>query len=70
MTDSGWFMTAEITRRGVIKAWQYPAGARPEDLEFMSRATAELPRLVDSPTERIYREPATTPDLENRWFRK
>jgi hypothetical protein len=70
MTDSGWFFLARISKRGRVKSWEYQAGARPEDLEFMSRVTDALPRLAetDSPTERIYREPKTEPT--SAWFRK
>lgn len=60
MSDSGWFMTADINRRGHVRQWRYPAGVTPRDQEFMERATEVLPRLLDPPTVEIR--------VDNRWF--
>lgn len=59
--DSGWFMTAEISRRGRVHSWRYPAGVTEQDFRFMERATLALPPLaVDPPTVKIR--------TDNRWF--
>lgn len=58
--DSGWFMTADINRRGRVRSWRYPAGVTDEDYRFMDRVTQALPSLVDTPTDRIR--------IDNRWF--
>jgi hypothetical protein len=58
--DSGWFLTAEISRRGRVQSWRYPPGVTDRDYGFMDRVTQALPGLVDTPTDRIR--------IDNRWF--
>jgi hypothetical protein len=69
MPANRWWMTADIDRAGRIQGWRYPPGVTVSDLEFMGRVADALPGLVDSPTDRVYREPKTVPiDRGGGWF--
>lgn len=60
--DSGWFMTAEISRRGRVYSWRYPAGVTERDQLFMERASRVLPSLVEVDPPTVTIRPG------NRWF--